>query len=249
MQYCRIGLGILFTAWLFCFLHATITTITSLSELLDEEMNSGDLLIWDIDEVIVCSDVSWWWNIDFLRKFERDDQRKIAQYRAKLYNYRFVEASFLNIFHALNSRGVHTLALTSRKKDDPILNQFFNKHHISFSLKECILSEPLNGLDTCFDRTFGILFSGMYSKGSVLKDFCLKAGYRPQRIIFVDDILGNCQSVLYSFSVANPSIPCKCFFYNNKIALDEQLALLQAHCLLKPNPQKITDEEAPGLRS
>lgn len=115
-----------------------------------------------------------------------------------------VESSIPSLIINLKEKGIRSIALTSvktgrngiiEKTEDWRFDQL-KKNGIDFSYS-FLLNEPLvlkvfneNGLFIFDNRILaqrGIIFAGEYSKGDVLKSFLQEMGWKPKRIIFVDD--------------------------------------------------------------
>ncbi len=91
----------------------------------------------------------------------------------------------------------------------------------------------------------GVLYTGEMPKGEVLSQFFKQTGFKPRRIIFIDDTVANLNSV--GKCARKMKIPYLGYCYTKGVderkTVDEQIAIYQIHNLIE-NGQWIDDQKA-----
>jgi hypothetical protein len=152
-----------------------------------------------------------------------------------------VEQKTIVLIKELQNRNVKILALTNgslckfigieimKKLRFSHMNQVGLDFSSSFNIQELILENlpPLWGYSPIFYK--GILYALGSPKGTVLMEFLNKIVFKPDKVIFFDDLIEQCSSV--SSTMEKLGIQCLCFPYRAepkvKIKLDQKLVQKQ----------------------
>jgi len=119
----------------------------------------------------------------------------------------YIDESILDIFEVIRKRKIPTLALTAvgtgnfgiiKNLEDWRITELY-KIGVNFS-DICPLKEFFTL--SCFESEYGtpmiksgIIFTSMLEKGQILEYILLKYNYLPKKIVFVDDLLPNIESI------------------------------------------------------
>lgn len=173
-----------------------------------------------------------------------------------------INPKILNILNDLKNRQIKVIALTAVKSgpygliphmENWRLNQL-NALGISFhdAFPDCFpfIIEACQGQKNPAVFKNGILFSGNYPKGEVLKAFLDKVDFVPSKVVFVDDHMDFIQTV--ESACAKDHILSVSFHYTEAIntskGFDKELAQFQWDYLVKYE-KWLSDEEARDLMS
>ncbi|MCI0382752.1 MAG: DUF2608 domain-containing protein [Chlamydiae bacterium] len=174
-----------------------------------------------------------------------------------------VENQIPILISEIQKKGVKVIALTNLRKDSyggihdlelwriedlKSLNLDFSQ---SFPKKDRIVLNKLGKFNKdgpVFHK--GILFSAEYTKGEVLSAFLEEVSFKPSKIIFIDDLEYNLESV--EKEMRQKGIPFQGYLFRNPILrmreADENIARLQARHLIDEE-KWISDSEAKRLLS
>jgi len=195
-----------------------IITETTDFKKIAESINQADsdtLVLFDVDEVILMDTDPYRLTHDYRKKWTKSGEERLSkEIRELLFSIilkdrvvRFVDPQIMEILTELERRKIPTLALTKlftgkfghiedftewRLKEFQTLNLDFNK---LTPIKGEMLIEELHigcGIPTLKE---GVILTANADKGKVLKHILRQKNYYPKSIIFVDDILGNVESL------------------------------------------------------
>lgn len=190
-----------------------INSITQISSYID----SDTLVIFDLDNTVFegvgfeCH-ANWYY-----KHMKNSGGESFPEYKGLFYrSWRdlqkscdvvFVEEETRPVLEGLQSKNIRVLALTARdggmRKETLAQISSLN---ISFS-RTALSSDACGSLDKSNGETLfceGVLFaSPSIPKGDVLKAYFDKFGYKPQKIVFVDDLRKNLNDVERSFPSIN----------------------------------------------
>lgn len=109
-----------------------------------------------------------------------------------------VEEGSVQVVNDLQKKGVSVIALTARSLDLTYrtIEQLdrLGIHFTKTNPHECPLSYGKKNKKAGL-YIDGIIFSGPYKKGEMIVDWLRKTGYRPDKVIFIDDKLKNIEDV------------------------------------------------------
>lgn len=206
-----------------------VTSIDQLYALLKSSEGEA-LFVFDIDNVVTMStdpalqmpSVVRHFRIvkEILSKLKSTEEDILYSIAASLPGRQLVDHKFLDVLKAIKEAGHKAIALTAlltanfdnvnpvqtriaqlRGLGVEFSGSFPDLHPIRFeSMDRYLLDHPV--------WNEGILFSNgvSHSKGAVLKTFLDHAGYRPNRVVFVDDLHENVESV--ETVLKQDGIPC-----------------------------------------
>ncbi len=254
-------------------IHADIIPITTFDQMDDEfnHCNESTLVIFDVDEVLITTEDHFIQPHvgDLFHRFCRDAFKKAHsdEEREELSNNlsaaftgpkrHLVEKEIPSKIKQLQDRGVKVIALTA----SPV-----GKYGRVESAERWRI-EHLNGLGINFAPSFpsidrhqleaikhpqmappvfeaGILFSIGHEKGVVLRHFLEMWGLQPTKVVFIDDLMENLQSV--EKELANSGIEFKGYLYKGAEPFFKELNLELLHYQLdhlKNNGEWLSDIE------
>lgn len=232
----------IFVLFYFSPLFATFERINSLKEL-DKEFEKSDdhtLIVFDIDDVlIITEDQAFHKNADqilmpivneAIQQSKTPEAKKeletIHSLAITLPHHTLIEKETPSLIHQLQQKKVKVIALTAmysgplgvvskmerwrvdqlKSFDIDFSSAFSDLKHISM-----IEIAKANQRAPLFED--GILFSRGYTKGEVLKAFLKYSGFMPTKIVFVDDMVENLDSVRKEIESLNQNIDFKGFEY------------------------------------
>lgn len=184
----------------------TIQTIFSLIK--PTEYNESTCVIFDIDNTLarphghLGSDQWFRWLIDQYEKSGKSRHEAVELVMPRLLeimNYIWmepVESITPQVIKELQERGVTVIALTARSLDLTYRTISQLDHiGITFAVKGPRHCPIIYGTGKPALYIDGILFSGNYKKGEVIAHWFDQINYHPKKVIFVDDLLHNIESV------------------------------------------------------
>lgn len=206
--------------------------ISSLKDLLKcESFDDQTLLVLDVDEVLITSEDHFFH--PYARKealeviFEAMIRLKTPKEKKEFQNTialaltlakrRLVEESTPSLIESLQEKNIKVIALTNspvgsfgiiselktwRSQELKKLGMDLSSAFPDFSSESFVVSDQKKG-PAFYEE--GILFSSGHKKGDVLKSFLEFSGYIPSKVIFVDDLLENIESIELSLEEMNIS--------------------------------------------
>lgn len=237
-----------------CFsLSARIIETSQMEEILSYiEPEESTLVLFDIDGTLIDSEVSlnsgkwisFYWKL--APKVERDLSllECLMWYVNRHIPVKPVDPKTPQLIQNLQSKeNVLALALTARNYssefNDNITAQQIGSIGIDFSTH---VSGTFDKHPSFHD---GIIFSSGKAKGGHLQEVLDQVGYRPNKMIFIDDKLEQVLSVDKAMQMNG--IDCDCFFYRpeegNQSAFNPSVTLIQLEYLLLYN-KILSDPEA-----
>lgn len=245
--------------------HAQIKQISSFSEAKShlDSLENNALVVFDVDAVLIdCVDpILQAPNNELLQtliqkysqgipKKRMEELTSIVYLQAKRV---VIEPEVINIINCLQSKNITVIGLTATKIGGIGHIDSIQQWRID-DLKECGITftpfkhevlEALSHMGPSPVFKDGILFSGGYPKGLVLRQALDTLGYKPDTILFFDDLMENVNSVerhMKVLGIAN----CHCFHYTgakklhlpaDPISSDRQIAHLIQHGSWSQSPQ------------
>lgn len=193
-----------------------IAKITNIEDI-QPYITKDTLFVFDIDDVLVTSHISWIWDESFLKsKFNLTDAEYHSQeswnffYKLRFpMQYQLVDEKIKGVFENLKKQETKVIALTARGIVENNLEIYFSHNNIYFD--PSILK----------NNSRGIICANQGDKGEYLFNALVM---KPQYIVFVDDMMYNCKSVLRECK--NRQIPCQIFHYT-KNHFKQEIAELQ----------------------
>lgn len=255
-------------------LHADHTQITSFKEI-SKELNDSDettLIIFDIDEVLITTEDHFIHPysentfmplvqkamanaITFEDKKELEEKLSLCFLQPKRV---LIEENTPHLIKGLKDKGIKVIALTSCQTGTfgiiPKVERWridhLNSLNINFSssfphIKRQFLAEIATPGKTAPLYEDGILFSYGYKKGEVLKAFLKQCNFTPSKVVFIDDLDENLDSVKAALDSLN--IELKEYQYAGatrffKQKADETILKYQLAHLIK-NSEWLSDSE------
>lgn len=201
-----------------------VKTLSSMSEL-NGLWEGADLIIFDIDHTILeAQQVSCHSNW-FYDQYEEAVKNGISEQSAldallpawelsqKDCLVKPVEPVTIEIIQAMQAANKKVLALTSRGKNvyHETVEQL-SSLGIDFSASAPLGEYSGQALGAGVGAFHGVIFTSDYvSKGKVLQSYLAQAGFRPKKILFIDDGLRNLTSVVED--MAKQGIETQAFYY------------------------------------
>lgn len=257
---------ILLIVMIFCApVGAVIDTIQNINDILPSIDSVNMIVFFDMDDTLTDSTVSL--GSGAWRKFIR---QKIADYESE-YGKRWdsvnlhdeltlrvarqipvkpVESGIPAVITELQNNGISVFVLTARGKSkwystdvediDLLTHQQLLDAGFDFSLS--ILPPELQSMDSSFYDE-GVIYSSPLKKGALLKKLVEETGYRPSKIVFIDDKMDQVQSM--EEAAKDLGIPFVGFWYTradeNHLNFDPIVATLQLMQLLMG--EKVMDDQ------
>jgi FMN phosphatase YigB (HAD superfamily) len=235
-------------------------------EKIRKHIDQETLVIFDIDETLVVGRHNLYspgptcqaYKKRILNELSRKQENMAQLYSQVLLQTRFdcVEDGTASLVSELHSKGIKTLALTARHTGE---------HGLIKDLTEWT-SDHLQKLQLDFSRSFpevtpfeltgrkgrakplyknGIIYTCSQDKGSLLMQFLNKINFHPKKVVFIDDLLVNAESV--SQALERVGIKNYCYHYTYVRDLpdtfDARLADVQVKHLIQTG-KLLSDEEA-----
>lgn len=251
------------SAFLFTSLNAEIINTTEIKDI-NNELTENTLVLFNIAEVLLDTETSL--GTQAWRKFVRSRVDSKTHDELTLFVFekappKAVEPAIPEVIRELQSSGQTTFAFTSRGRHewyasqipdiDLITEKVLNQVGIDFSKTQ--LSGELALLPLIFPDLFheGVLYSGnTKDKGKLLTDLFEKTGYRPTKIIFVDDKADSLVSV--EKAMTEQGIPFTGFAYartaKEHADFDPMVANIQLDRLITTG-EVLSDEEALKIKN
>lgn len=181
-----------------------------------EELDQDSLVFFDVDDVLIMDNAEYRLTHPYRLEWRINSKNRLSSFeRAFLFSIilknrtiRLVDASITDILQSLWQKQIPTMALTKLYTGQfGVIEDFTNWRlnelkaiNIDFSrstpmrdeilLKE--LQQTVGGIPTMKE---GVILTANVDKGQVLENILHKKKYYPKKIIFVDDVLENLESV------------------------------------------------------
>lgn len=242
--------------------NAVIIKTTNIDEA-REEITDDTLVLFNIAEVLMDTETSL--GTQAWRKFIRTRLSSKLHDELTLFVFENVppkspETSIPELINELQAKGQVTFALTSRGRHewyssqipdiDLITEELLLQIGIDFSQTQ--LPEELSLLPSLFEDYYhaGIIYAtNSKDKSELLLEIFDKTGYRPSKVVFVDDKIDSLISIEKTFD--NLNIPFVGYAYSrtaqNHADFDPVVANIQLDWLITAG-QVLTDEEAIAIR-
>lgn len=224
-------------------------------------VESGHLVLFDIDHTLLHTKTSLGSRPSL--QFVERELKRVAPDKAHLMLYlaRFIYNSVgvmpmspttvSTVATLQSNQDVIVMALTARvpmslSKNDPETD--LTIHHLSLVGID-FTSAPF---DTIFPKDpsilHGIIFTQNKPKGPRLKDLLVQSNYRPQKVVFVDDVRDHCVTV--DAAMQQLGIPCDAYWYcqPSHENFDPIVSKIQLYYLLR-NQIVLSDKEATELKA
>lgn len=249
---------LILSAFLFTNLNAEIINTNEIKDI-NSELTENTLVLFNIAEVLLDTETSL--GTQAWRKFVRSRVDSKTHDELTLFVFekvppKAVEPAIPDLIHELQSSGQVTFAFTSRGRHewygtqipdiDLITEKVLNQVGIDFSKTQ--LNGALALLPLEFSDLFheGVIYSTNFKdKGKLLTSLFEKTGYRPSKIIFVDDKADSLVSV--EKAMAEIGIPFTGFAYSRTAkehaGFDPMIANIQLDRLITSD-EVLSDEEA-----
>lgn len=201
-----------------------IKTISSVAEL-NGLWEAADLIIFDIDHTILEAEQVSCHSNWFYDQYEEALKNGVSEQSAldallpaweqsqKGCPVKPVEPITIDLIRAMQKANKNVLALTSRGKNvyGETIEQL-SSLGIDFSASAPMSEYSGQALGKGVGAFHGVIFTSDYvSKGKVLESYLEQAGFRPKKIIFIDDGMRNLTSVIED--MARHGIETQAFYY------------------------------------
>lgn len=238
---------------------AVITPTTNIQDVIPSIQDKDTLVLFNIAEVLMDTETSLGtgaWRKYIRKKIDSQQHDILTFFVAKKVPPKIPEAGIQVLVNSLQHQGFPVLAFTSRGRAewyatqvdgvDQLTEKLLN--NLGIDLSKSNLPKEWAQLDSTFGQNFhaGILYAGnLLEKGEFLKLLLEQTGYKPKKIVFVDDKADSLKTV--ETAMAELAIPFEGFAYN-RTSLDHQnfdpmIAHIQLESLLFKDTF-LTDEEA-----
>lgn len=266
MKYLLLTIGTLAMAATFWMpVEAIVRPTADIADIIPE-IDEETLVLFDIDDTTMVSThmlgSSPWWNY-FMAKIagEKFDQSS-KQYWYSVVNHvmqnipqRPVDNRIPEIIRSLQNRGITVWGLTGRYKKAPFDAHFGCTTHSQLSAIHVDFSRSSipEGCDLALKPqqfAHGTIFTDFKLKGPVLMDFLGQTGFRPAKVVMVEDLEYHLESIQKELTDAG--IENVCFHYthaNSSTApFDPLIANIQLKALVEEN-RLLSDDEARFLKN
>ncbi len=258
-----------------CGVSSNIHTVDTL-DLLEAEVKTfgkDDLVVFDVDRVLVIEKSAILQNSKLFETLIESRLKKLPDQKrhalGSLFRYEgkrmLVDEKTPTLIKKIQNKGVTVIALTAlnsgslgviKKLEDwriEDLKSLGFDFSLAFKLSEPLLLNPKRplavnkSLRPCIAKE-GILFSGRYAKGDVLECFLTAIGWKPKRIIFVDDDKYRVESVACACKVMGIPFMGLHYIKADKVQkpVDIKVAQFQADYLIE-HEEWLDDEKARAL--
>lgn len=236
-------------------------------------LDDRDLVVFDMDEVlIVAIDAILHFKVEHLRKklhanylahLPEDQLNHLFSHIWKNAKTTLVEPEIPSLIAALQAKGIKVIVLTAA----PVGS--FGTIEDTMALRILELAEKGIDLSLAFPElatlvlhefkkgksspTFrqGVILSHRFPKGKVLSSFLKRVKWKPRRLIFIDDLLTNVESV--EMSLSKRGIDLQCWHYTaaerHQKEVDMAVAELQIRTLVEKGVWLSDEEAAAALMS
>lgn len=234
----------------FCFftlgvaqLPAEIEEITQIEQILSSIEKDDTLILFNISEVVIDSQIdlgtSAWRK--YIRKRAPQAHDALTLFVARNVPQKPVEDVTPQIIKNLQDKGYPVMAFTSRGRSewystkvpgvDQLTEDLLKEIHVDFSRSQ--LPPAFKNLDKSLFAPYyrnGILYANHMEKGDFLKEILQSTGYRPSKIIFVDDKRDSLETV--ETALKELGIPFAGFWYTRTALDHHNFSLMIAHVQL-----------------
>lgn len=244
-------------------LSATITPTTQIQDIIPV-IEENSLVLFNIAEVLMDTDRSLGtsaWRRYIRKKVDAKKHDILTLYVAKHVPAKVPDAAIPVLIQQLQDQGYPVLAFTSRGRSEwyssniqgvDVLTEFL-LYEIGIHLEKTQLPKELGALETTFADYYhaGILYAtNGVEKGEFLKRILTETGYRPAKIVFIDDKADSLQTV--DAAMKEMGISFEGFAYNKTAQdhknFDPMIANIQLEWLVFNN-KLLTDAEATQIKA
>lgn len=246
-----------------CSLHAEIIKTSDIQDI-REEITPDTLVLFNVAEVLIDTDTSLGtqaWRKYIRSRVDSNTHDDLTWLVFKSVPPKAVEAAIPALITELQSHGQATFAFTSRGRNEWYASQIADVdlltetllRQIGIDFSHAPLNDKLALLPQLFSDYFhaGIIYAGnTLDKGELLRCMLEKTGYRPAKIVFVDDKADSLVSVERALSGLNIQFVGYAYSRTSKDHkdFDPMVANIQLDRLLSTG-QVLSDAEALEIKN